>query len=160
MDVPQIFACSVRLLKKVPPQGEALQPGVPSPLGPGVLEVRRNERRGAPTQQRAFFSSLSWVDELDGHVHFALKRLVDRAGVRGLLQLGPLLFGEALGHFDPGDESGDPPGGSADISFWTVIRKPVRSIFSRSATMPMIVAMQVPSAVATRSVGEKLSPFP
>ena len=30
----------------------------------------------------------------------------------------------------------------------------------RSATIPMIVIMQAPKAVATRSVGEKLSPLP
>ena len=51
-------------------------------------------------------------------------------------------------------------GGSADISFSTLIRMPVRSIFSRSATIPMMVEMHVPSAVATRSVGEKFSPLP
>ena len=35
-----------------------------------------------------------------------------------------------------------------------------RSIPWRSATMPMIVSMQEPSAVATRSVGENDSPRP
>jgi hypothetical protein len=34
------------------------------------------------------------------------------------------------------------------------------SIAFRWATIPMVVSMHVPRAVATRSVGEKASPFP
>jgi hypothetical protein len=39
-------------------QGGSPQVGVPSLLGPGVLEVRRSECRGEPTPQMGLFSSL------------------------------------------------------------------------------------------------------
>lgn len=50
--------------------------------------------------------------------------------------------------------------GEADISFpmWMVM--PLRLRFLRSATLPIIVAMQAPSADPTRSVGEKVVPLP
>ena len=36
-------------------QGGLPEAGVPSPLGPDVLEVRRSENRGKPTQQMGLF---------------------------------------------------------------------------------------------------------
>ena len=42
----------------------------------------------------------------------------------------------------------------------TLTLVPEISIFFRCATMPMVVSMQVPSAVATRSVGLNDSPLP
>jgi len=51
-------------------------------------------------------------------------------------------------------------GGVVVISFSTVAVVPAMSMFNVRAMMPMTVSMQVPSAVATRSVGEKLSPRP
>src|SRR6266480_143237 len=51
-------------------------------------------------------------------------------------------------------------GGSFDISFWTEILIPRRSTPSSCALIPMVVLMQVASAVATRSVGENASPLP
>ena len=51
-------------------------------------------------------------------------------------------------------------GASFDISFFTCTVIPRRSTPRASALIPIVVVMQVPSAVATRSVGEKLSPFP
>src|SRR5438034_9116883 len=51
-------------------------------------------------------------------------------------------------------------GASLDISFCTDTVMPRRSTPSSSAFMPMIVLMHVPSAVATRSVGENDSPLP
>src|SRR5438552_8817601 len=51
-------------------------------------------------------------------------------------------------------------GASFDISFCTETFIPRRSTPSDSALIPMVVLMQVPSAVATRSVGEKASPLP
>src|SRR6185295_4529873 len=51
-------------------------------------------------------------------------------------------------------------GGSFDISLETETVIPRRSTPSSSALIPIVVLMQVPSAVATRSVGEKASPFP
>ena len=51
-------------------------------------------------------------------------------------------------------------GASFDISFCTDTVIPQRSIPSSSALIPMVVLMQVPSAVATRSVGENASPLP
>ncbi len=50
--------------------------------------------------------------------------------------------------------------GGGVISFSTVAVAPAISIPSVRARMPIVVSMQVPSAVATRSVGEKLSPRP
>jgi hypothetical protein len=46
------------------------------------------------------------------------------------------------------------------ISFSTVAVAPVRSTSKALATMPIVVNMHVPSDVAMRSVGEKLSPRP
>src|SRR6266480_5691003 len=51
-------------------------------------------------------------------------------------------------------------GASFDISFCTETVIPRRSTPSSSAFIPMIVLMQVPRAVATRSVGENASPLP
>src|SRR6267143_5328300 len=51
-------------------------------------------------------------------------------------------------------------GASFDISFFTSTVIPFRFTPSSSAFSPMVVLMQVPSAVATRSVGENASPFP
>src|SRR6266404_119984 len=51
-------------------------------------------------------------------------------------------------------------GASFDISFCTDTVIPRRSTPSSSALIPMVVLMQVPSAVATRSVGENASPLP
>src|SRR5437773_681569 len=51
-------------------------------------------------------------------------------------------------------------GASFDISFSTEIFIPRRSTPSSSAFRPMVVLMHVPSAVATRSVGENASPLP
>src|SRR6516225_8647574 len=51
-------------------------------------------------------------------------------------------------------------GASLDISFCTETFIPRRSTPSDSALIPIVVLMQVPSAVATRSVGENASPFP
>ena len=45
--------------------------------------------------------------------------------------------------------------GSAFMCFSTVALAPFRSISRRLATIPSVVRMQVASAVATRSVGEK-----
>jgi len=50
--------------------------------------------------------------------------------------------------------------GSVTMLLTTVRRMPPRSTSWRAATMPRMVAMHVPSAVATRSVGEKDSPLP
>ena len=50
--------------------------------------------------------------------------------------------------------------GSAVISLITWIWRPSMLRLFRCATSPMTVAMQVPSAVATRSVGEKAAPLP
>ncbi len=50
-------------------------------------------------------------------------------------------------------------GASFDISFFTFTVIPFRFTPSSSALIPMVVLMQVPSAVATRSVGENASPF-
>ena len=46
------------------------------------------------------------------------------------------------------------------ISFPMVIFAPMRSISRRWARIPRGVRMQVARAVATRSVGEKLAPWP
>ena len=51
-------------------------------------------------------------------------------------------------------------GAVAVISFSTVAVAPAMSIWRVRAMMPITVSMQVPRAVATRSVGEKLSPRP
>src|SRR6266480_3105487 len=51
-------------------------------------------------------------------------------------------------------------GASFDISFFTDTVIPRRSTPSSSALIPMVVLIQLPSAVATRSVGENASPFP
>src|SRR5437667_1182658 len=51
-------------------------------------------------------------------------------------------------------------GASFDISFWTETLIPRRSTASSCALIPMVVLMQVASAVATRSVGENASPLP
>src|SRR6266699_1429938 len=51
-------------------------------------------------------------------------------------------------------------GGSFDISFFTETVIPRRSIPSSCALIPIVVLMQVASAVATRSVGENASPLP
>src|SRR3954449_712180 len=51
-------------------------------------------------------------------------------------------------------------GGSFDISFCTDTVMPRRSTPRSSALIPMVVLMHVARAVATRSVGEKASPFP
>src|SRR5207302_4495050 len=51
-------------------------------------------------------------------------------------------------------------GASFDISFCTETVMPRRSTPSSSAFIPMVVLMQVPRAVATRSVGENASPLP
>src|SRR5438046_2535529 len=51
-------------------------------------------------------------------------------------------------------------GASFDISFFTSTVIPFRFTPSDSALIPMVVLMQVPSAVATRSVGENASPLP
>src|SRR5207244_13475902 len=51
-------------------------------------------------------------------------------------------------------------GASFDISFCTETFMPFRLTPSSSAFIPMVVLMQVPSAVATRSVGENASPLP
>src|SRR5437763_4202881 len=51
-------------------------------------------------------------------------------------------------------------GGSFDISFCTETVIPRRSTPSSSALVPMVVLIHLPSAVATRSVGENASPFP
>jgi len=50
--------------------------------------------------------------------------------------------------------------GAAAISLVVVAFMPRRSSPSRLATIPMIVIMQVGSAAASRSVGEKASPLP
>ena len=50
--------------------------------------------------------------------------------------------------------------GSAAISFSTRAVAPDRSHSCRSATMPMIVSMQAPTLVASRSVGLNASPLP
>jgi hypothetical protein len=49
------YSASRWLLKKVQMQGGMPQPGYPPQVGPGVLEVRRNERRDAPTPQMGAF---------------------------------------------------------------------------------------------------------
>ena len=51
-------------------------------------------------------------------------------------------------------------GGSVAMTFSTRAVHPLRSQLWRSATIPIIVMMQVLNAVAIRSVGEKRSPFP
>src|SRR5205809_3764361 len=51
-------------------------------------------------------------------------------------------------------------GASLDISFCTDTFIPRRSTPSESALIPIVVLMHVPSAVATRSVGENASPLP
>src|SRR6266513_4079082 len=51
-------------------------------------------------------------------------------------------------------------GASFDISFCTETFIPRRSTPSVSALIPMVVLMQVPRAVATKSVGENASPLP
>src|SRR5213592_4795724 len=51
-------------------------------------------------------------------------------------------------------------GASFDISFWTETLIPRRSTPSSCALIPMVVLIQVASAVATRSVGENASPLP
>src|ERR1700730_7254085 len=51
-------------------------------------------------------------------------------------------------------------GASFDISFVTDTFIPRRSTPSSSAFKPIVVLMHVPSAVATRSVGENASPLP
>ena len=51
-------------------------------------------------------------------------------------------------------------GESVLISFTVSTEVPSNLIPCRLATIPMIVAMQAAMAVATKSVGEKLSPFP
>src|SRR6266550_8405724 len=51
-------------------------------------------------------------------------------------------------------------GASFDISFFTDTVIPRRSTPRSSALIPMVVLIQVPRAVATRSVGENASPFP
>jgi hypothetical protein len=50
--------------------------------------------------------------------------------------------------------------GAAAIAFATVAVDPFISRPINCALMPIVVKMQLPSAVATRSVGEKLSPLP
>jgi len=51
-------------------------------------------------------------------------------------------------------------GGVLLISLSTVTVAPVRSTSKVLARIPIVVNMHVPSDVATRSVGEKLSPRP
>ena len=51
-------------------------------------------------------------------------------------------------------------GGAAVMCFSTRTVAPSSTTPSRWATMPMMVHMQVPRPVASRSVGEKLSPRP
>src|SRR5207245_2998016 len=51
-------------------------------------------------------------------------------------------------------------GASFDIFFFTSTVMPFRLTPSSSAFIPMVVLIQVPSAVATRSVGENASPLP
>lgn len=51
-------------------------------------------------------------------------------------------------------------GVSSDMCFSTFKVMPFSEISFLSATIPMIVAIQLPNAVATRSVGENVSPFP
>lgn len=51
-------------------------------------------------------------------------------------------------------------GMSSDMYFSTLRFIPFSDIPFLSATMPMMVAMQLASAVATRSVGENVSPLP
>src|SRR5689334_16855495 len=51
-------------------------------------------------------------------------------------------------------------GESLDISFCTDTVIPARSTPRSSALIPMVVLMHVARAVATKSVGEKASPFP
>src|SRR5213083_2391197 len=51
-------------------------------------------------------------------------------------------------------------GASFDISFCTDTVMPRRSTPRSSALIPIVVLMHVPRAVATRSVGENVSPFP
>src|SRR6266478_9983299 len=51
-------------------------------------------------------------------------------------------------------------GASFDISFCTDTVIPRKSTPSSCALIPIVVLMQVPSAVATRSVGENASPLP
>src|ERR1035437_1163896 len=50
--------------------------------------------------------------------------------------------------------------GLATISLRTTTFMPLKSICIDCAAMPIMVKMHVPRAVATRSVGEKLSPLP
>ena len=80
-----------------------------------------------------------------------------RAGERRLLEELPLRVVGRQGH---GDRGAQRRGGAEVISFVVSTFIPSRSMACRSATMPMIVIMHAPSAVATRSVGEKLSPLP
>lgn len=49
---------------------------------------------------------------------------------------------------------------SSDMCFSTLKVSPSNEIPLLSATIPMMVAMQLASAVATKSVGEKDSPLP
>jgi len=50
--------------------------------------------------------------------------------------------------------------GACAISFTVSARIPASSTPCRAATIPITVIMHVPSAVATRSVGENASPLP
>lgn len=51
-------------------------------------------------------------------------------------------------------------GMSSDMCLSTLRVRPSSEMPFLSATIPIIVAMQLPNAVATRSVGENFSPFP
>lgn len=51
-------------------------------------------------------------------------------------------------------------GMSSDMCFSTFKVRPSKEIPFLSATIPMIVAIQFANAVATRSVGENVSPLP
>ena len=63
-------------------------------------------------------------------------------------------------HADLRGKPPDPADRVSVISFFTVTLMPRRSMAWRSAKIPITVAMHVPSAVATRSVGENDSPRP
>lgn len=51
-------------------------------------------------------------------------------------------------------------GRSSDMCFSTFRVSPSKEIPFLSATIPIMVAIQFPSAVATKSVGENVSPLP
>ena len=79
---------------------------------------------------------------------------------RGLLKHFALRMILSQRNMDFGGRSNDRRGASFDISFSTDTVIPRRSIPSSCALIPMVVVMQVPRAVATRSVGENASPLP